>query len=32
MPSKRSLQLYFMVCYDLDTFHSFVESRGFTEL
>lgn len=31
-PSKRSLQLYFMVCYDLDTFRSFVASNGFTEL
>jgi len=31
-PSKRSLQLYFMVCYDLDTFRSFVSSEGFTEL
>ena len=31
-PSKRSLQLYFMVCYDLDTFRSFVMSEGFTEL
>ena len=31
-PSKRSLQLYFMVCYDLDTFRSFVTSEGFTEL
>ncbi len=31
-PSKRSLQLYFMVCYDLDTFRSFVTSEGFNEL
>lgn len=31
-PSKRSLQLYFMVCYDLDTFRSFVTSADFTEL
>lgn len=31
-PSKRSLQLYFMVCYDLDTFRNFVTSEGFTEL
>ena len=31
-PSKRSLQLYFMVCYDLDTFREFVTSDGFTEL
>ncbi len=31
-PSKRSLQLFFMVCYDLDTFRSFVTSAGFNEL
>ncbi len=31
-PSKRSLQLFFMVCYDIDTFRSFVTSEGFTEL
>ena len=31
-PSKRSLQLYFMVCYDLDTFRSFMTSDGFNEL
>jgi Fe-S-cluster containining protein len=31
-PTKRSLQLYFMVCYDLDTFRSFVTSEGFNEL
>ena len=31
-PSKRSLQLYFMVCYDIDTFRSFVNSEGFSEL
>lgn len=31
-PSKRSLQLFFMVCYDLDTFRSFVTSEGFTGL
>lgn len=31
-PSKRSLQLYFMVCYDLDTFRSFVTNERFTEL
>lgn len=31
-PSKRSLQLYFMVCYDLDTFRNFVTGAGFTEL
>lgn len=31
-PSKQSLQLYFMACYDLDRFRSFVSSPGFTEL
>lgn len=31
-PSKRSLQLFFMVCYDLDRFRSFVVSKGFEEL
>ena len=31
-PSKRSLQLYFMVCYDIDTFRSFATSEGFTGL
>lgn len=31
-PSKQSLQLYFMACYDLDRFRSFVTSTGFTEL
>ncbi len=31
-PSKQSLQLYFMACYDLDRFRSFVTSAGFTEL
>ncbi len=31
-PSKRSLQLFFMVCYDLDTFRSFVTSDAFNEL
>ena len=31
-PSKRSLQLFFMVCYDLDRFRSFVVSPGFREL
>jgi hypothetical protein len=31
-PSKRSLQLFFMVCYDIDTFRSFVSSEGFTSL
>ncbi|MDH4284213.1 MAG: YkgJ family cysteine cluster protein [Gallionellaceae bacterium] len=28
-PSKRSLELFFMVCYDLDRFASFVASDGF---
>jgi Fe-S-cluster containining protein len=31
-PSKRSLQLFFMTCYDLDRFREFVVSRGFNEL
>jgi hypothetical protein len=31
-PSKHSLQLFFMVCYDIGTFRSFVTSEGFTEL
>ncbi len=31
-PSKRSLQLFFMVCYDMDRFREFVISDGFTEL
>jgi uncharacterized protein len=31
-PSKSSLQLFFMVCYDLDRFRSFVASEGFDEL
>ncbi len=31
-PSKSSLQLFFMVCYDLDRFRSFVVSEGFNEL
>ncbi len=31
-PSKRSLELFFMVCYDLDRFRSFVVSEGFGEL
>jgi uncharacterized protein len=31
-PSKRSLQLFFMVCYDLDRFREFVVSEGFNEL
>lgn len=31
-PSKRSLELFFMVCYDLDRFSTFVASEGFSEL
>jgi hypothetical protein len=31
-PSKSSLQLFFMVCYDLDRFRNFVVSEGFNEL
>ena len=31
-PSKRSRELFFMVCYDLDRFRSFVVSQGFGEL
>ena len=31
-PSKRSLQLFFMVCYDVDRFREFTVSKGFTEL
>ena len=31
-PSKSSLQLFFMVCYDLDRFRSFAVSKGFNEL
>lgn len=31
-PSKRSLQLFFMTCYDLDRFRAFVASEGFTEV
>ena len=31
-PSKRSLQLFFMACYDLDRFRVFVASEGFAEL
>ncbi len=31
-PTKSSLQLFFMVCYDLDRFRSFVVSDGFNEL
>ncbi len=31
-PSKRSLELFFMTCYDLDRFASFVASDGFGSL
>jgi uncharacterized protein len=31
-PSKRSLELFFMVCYDLDRFSTFVASDGFNAL
>ncbi len=31
-PSKRSLELFFMACYDLDRFSSFVASEGFNDL
>lgn len=31
-PSKRSLQLFFMACYDLDRFREFVASEGFISL
>ena len=31
-PSKRSLQLFFMTCYDVDRFRKFVASSGFTEI
>jgi Fe-S-cluster containining protein len=31
-PSKRSLQLFFMACYDVDRFREFVASEGFAEL
>jgi Fe-S-cluster containining protein len=31
-PSKRSLELFFMACYDLDRFGSFVASDGFNDL
>lgn len=30
-PSKRSLQLYFMTCYDVDRFRAFVESESFQQ-
>ncbi|MDP2792967.1 MAG: YkgJ family cysteine cluster protein [Sulfurisoma sp.] len=31
-PSLKSRQLFFMACYDVDTFHSFVESEAFAKL
>lgn len=31
-PSKRSLQLFFMACYDIDRFRAFVESEGFGQV
>jgi Fe-S-cluster containining protein len=31
-PTKRSLQLFFMACYDVDRFREFVASDGFSEL
>ncbi|HEX8013028.1 MAG TPA: YkgJ family cysteine cluster protein [Casimicrobiaceae bacterium] len=31
-PSRRSLELFFMTCYDLDRFRAFVASEGFGEL
>jgi len=31
-PSKRSLQLFFMTCYDVDRFRAFVASDGFAEI
>lgn len=31
-PSKRSLQLFFMACYDLDRFRNFVTSESFDEV
>ena len=31
-PTKSSLQLFFMVCYDVDRFRHFVVSEGFNEL
>ena len=31
-PSKRSLQLFFMTCYDVDRFRAFVASDGFNEV
>jgi Fe-S-cluster containining protein len=31
-PSLKSRQLFFMACYDIDTFHDFVESEAFSKL
>jgi Fe-S-cluster containining protein len=31
-PSKRSLELFFMVCYDIDRFSQFVASAGFSTI
>jgi hypothetical protein len=31
-PSLKSRQLFFMACYDIDTFHSFVDSEAFSKL
>jgi hypothetical protein len=31
-PSRRSLELFFMTCYDLDRFRAFVESDGFADV
>jgi len=31
-PSKRSLQLFFMACYDVDRMREFIVSEGFTQL
>jgi uncharacterized protein len=31
-PSKRSLQLFFLACYDIDRFREFVASDGFSQL
>jgi hypothetical protein len=30
-PSKRSLQLFFMACYDIDRFRIFINSEGFMQ-
>ena len=31
-PSKRSLELFFMVCYDIDRFSQFAASEGFSDI